>query len=449
MSHRSSESEKHKTKQRRDVLTPERQLKLRGEKGEALPPITRPRNSSTSMTGKIGMPSSPRHPVAALPPNYSVSKSDKSKEGWRTPSRRVTPGECHIASHNQWLEDTRHYSVKRSGSYDPKTTGSKHRRSSSISGMSSPVQEPDRPPPASEKRHFKTNPAESRYGGWTGGGSDVIAHRDPSNPIVSYKKESTYKESESHGALAQSALNSYTASQFPLVQQETPSSSNSHAKTTQRFDASPAWSRRYDTERRTSHLCNDNNNSNAGGSPPHIPHSFSNGENPQSYPLSTTTYQGLSGGGGRHSKYKQYTANGSVGNGIQSDSLYSPGGSRGSSRTLTPHKVRVCIVYFTVSLKCMLVSLSTHIFSEVQYTHNAHNNTTNLTKLLMCTYLHVRMHLVSFPSLPSSPPPLPTSPLPPPPLPSSLPPLPTLPLLFLESPVVEVVSVVSETLATL
>ena len=425
MSHRSSGSEKHKKKQRIDVWTPEGQLKLRGEKGEALPPITRPRNSSTSMTGKIGMPSSPRHPVAALPPNYCVSKSDKSKEGWRTPSRRVAPGECHTASHDQWLEDPRHHSVKRSGSYDPKTTGSKHRRSSSISGMSSPVQEPGRPPPASEKRHFKANPAESRHGGWTGGGSDVIAHRDPSNPIVSYKKESTYKESESHGALAQSALNSYTASQFPLVQQETLSSSNSHAKTTQ-------WSRRYDTERRTSHLCNDNNNSNAGGSPPHIPHSFSNGENPQSYPLSTTTYQGLSGGGGRHSKHKQYTANGSVGNGLQSDSLYSPGGSRGSSRTLTPHKVRVCIVYFTVSLKCMLVSLSTHMFSEVQYTHDAHNNTTNLTKLLMCTYLHVRMHLVSFPSLPSSPPPPPT-----------------LPLLFLESPVVEVVSVVSETLATL
>ena len=413
MSHRSSGSEKHKKKQRIDLCTPEGLLKLRGEKGEALPPITRPRNSSTSMTGKIGMPSSPRHPVAALPPNYCVSKSDKSKEGRRTPSRRVAPGASHTASHDQWLEDPRHYSVKRSGSCDPKPTGSKHRRSSSISGMSSPVQEPSRPSPASDRRHIKANPAESRHGGWTGSGSDVIAHRDLSKQGASRKEESTHKRPENPSARAQNVLNCSAPPQCPLTQQETFKPSMPHGKTLQWFDGSPALSHRHDTKHLTSYLCNVNSNCNAGGHspPPPIPRSSSNGENPQSYPLLPSSYErssppfeGLSGGGARHSKHKQYTANGSAGNGIQTNSLYSPGGSIRSG-TSTPHKVRVCVrvccFFRSVPQMRAHVSLSMHMFSEVQYI-------ANLIKTLMCTNLHV---CVLSPSLASPPVPLPSPPL--------------------------------------
>ena len=413
---------------------------------ETLPPITdnfSRYSTNMYMTGKLGLLSSPQKPrppkVAVSPPNYCNSECDMSKARQKTTSKHVSPEEFHTTSHSQHQGGTSHRSVNRSGSHDPKPTRPPHKRSSSISETPCFVQGPSKPPPGSEMRPVKAKPAESRQTWsqdmWTGTGFDLIGHRQPFNPSVSRKKESTYsvRAPDGHCALAQSALNDSTAHQLQLAQQETLSSSNFRDKTTQRFDGSPAWSRRYDTERRTSHLCNDNNNSNAGGSPPRVPCSSSNEENPQSYQLSTTTYQGLSGGGGRHSKYKQYAANGSVGNNIQLDSLYSPRGSRGSSRTSTPHKVRVCIVYFTVSLKCMLMSLCPRTCS-VQYTHDAHKNTTNLIKPLMCTYLHVRMRLVSFPSLPSSPPPLLSSPP---------------PLLLLESPVVEVVCVASETLGTL
>lgn len=357
MTHRSSGPEKLRTKQRNDIWTNERQSKLCGEKREALPAI-RPRYG-TSMTGKTGIPSSPRLTRAPLPSSkYYISESDKSKAGRRTPSRDVPPWESHTAGHNQQLGSTRHLtSVNRSGSSDPKSTGSKHRRSSSLSGMSSSVQESSRPPPASETRHAKAKPTGSRYGVWTGGGSDVIAHRDPSSPNVSRKKESTYKESKSCGALVHSALNSYTA------QQETLSSSSSQGRTPQWFDGSPAQSQRYDTEHPTSHFYNVNNNSNAGRSPPCIPRSSSNGENPQSYPLTSTTYHGLSGGGAKHSKQKLYTANGSVGNGIQSDSLYWPRGSVGSSGTLAPHKVSACVLFLPQcpSNACSCLTIHAHV----------------------------------------------------------------------------------------
>ena len=373
MSHRSSGSEKHKTKQRSDVRTPEGQLKLRRERGEALPPINRPRNCSTSMTGKIGMPSSPRHPVTASSPSYYISENDKSKAGRRTPSRHVALGESHTAGHNQPLGGTRHRSVNRSGSYDSQRTGSKPRRSSSVSGVSSFVQEPSRTPPASETHLVKAKPAESRHGGWTGSGFDVIAHRDPSKQSVSREEESTRKKSENPSALAWSALNCSTSLPSPLTQQETFKPSISHViQTPQWFDGSPALSRRRDTEHLPFYFCNANSNSNASGysPPPPIPRSSSNGENPQSYPLlppsyerSSPPFEGLSGGGPRHSKQKQYTANGSVGSGIQTDSLYSTGGSIGSGASTT-HKVSVCVcvcvVSFAVSLKCVCSCLFVH-----------------------------------------------------------------------------------------
>ena len=384
MSHRSSGPANRRTKQRSDVWTPEGQS--RGDKVETLPPITDyfSRYRNMHMTGKLGLLSSPSKPrptkVVASPPNCYNSECDMSKARQKTTPKHVSSEELHTTSHSQHQGRTSHRSVNRSGSHDPKPTRPTHKRSSSISGMPSFVQGPSKPPPGSETHQVKAKPAESIQTWspdmWTGTGSDLIGHRQPYNhSSVSRKKESTdiVRASDSHCALAQFALNGSTAHQLQLAQQETLSSSNSHDKTAQRFGGSPARSRRHDPERRTSHLYNENNNSNAGGSPPRIPHSSSNGENPQSYQLPTTTYQGLSGGGARHSKPKQYTANGCVGNDIQSGSLYLPRGSKSSSRTSTPHKVRVCACVLFLSQcpsnACARVSLSMHMFSEVRTIH--------------------------------------------------------------------------------
>ena len=339
MSQRSSGPGRHRTIQQEKGSFTDGQSTLRVEKGASnkFPPI---QSDTFGMTGKLGLPSSRPHPVAVT--SRLPSEFDKSKALQRT-AHKDTSGKSHTRgpSWQRGASPTLPRKVKRS-EIDSTPAHSGHRRSSSTSKLvhTAPWCELQA---SSETPPFRSRHVNHRQTGspdmWNGSGSDPIAHRNAGNTINSAKKQSTrsVKRSDGRSALVQSALNGSPAGdRKSLFQQETATPSKvSQDKHAHKFDTLTNQRTR-DTSYSSSPR-NANNNSCAGGSP-HPPPHCGNGEIHQSYILSSTLHEGLSGGGPRHSKYTNTKVGGI---GIQSDALRASGTTGVSPRAFSPHKVHM------------------------------------------------------------------------------------------------------------
>ena len=338
ISQRSGGPGRHRTIQQGHVRFTDRQSTSRVEKGDSnkFPPI---QSDTLGMTGKLGLPSSRPQPVAVA--SSLLSEFDKSKALQRT-AHKDTSGRSHThgQSWQRGASPTLPRKVKRR-ERDSIPPHSGHRRSSSTSKVFHTVAWSSEPQASSETPPFGTRRVDHRQTGspdmWNGSGSDPIAHRNAGNTSNSAKKQPTrsVKGSDGRSALAQSG--SPAGDRKSLFQQETATPSKvSQDKRAQKFDT--LTNQRTGNTSYSSSPRNVNNNSCAGGSPPSPPHCDSNGEIPQSYILSSTLHEGLSGGGPRHSKYMGTKVGGI---GIQSDALRASGTTGGSPRAFSPHKVHM------------------------------------------------------------------------------------------------------------
>ena len=300
-----------------------------------------------SMTGKLGMFSSPRKPMMAFYSGDHFNEAGRSNAPRRTSHKdnsRKSP--IHSQTH-EGSSPKPPRSGKRSGSYNLMHVHSDPRRSSSSSSVPHSVPGPSNYKPLPRE---ETSPCNGKSAAESSG-SRVLW-----NGSVSTKKKSTHsvKDTDGCNSLAQSARNSFPG---PRYQPSFNSSNGSQGRLVTQCDASTVTqTRAYDTvQSPCSHLHNANNNSSRGGSTAlsvSAPHSSSNGRNLQS-DLLLHQVSPLPGEGARHSKHKHYETNGTGSTHTTLEASHSSRGTGGSHMTASPpyrvSKVKGCCV----GLLCM------------------------------------------------------------------------------------------------